>query len=325
MNKPLISIVLPVYNVERYLGRCIDSLLAQTFEDFEAILVDDGSTDSCGAICDRYAAQDSRIRVIHQPNAGTMAARRRGYSAAKGDYIVFCDSDDAMPLHALATLYRAAREQQTDIVFGGHTVRYDNGNSRTCVSQLPEIRNREEMQRSMLKHLVLCSLYGNIYKRELFTGYDYHIPSALLHEDRLMLVQLIDRSQTFGSLDEPVYDYYQNDTSITRNRLTEKKLKGALDACEWLVEYMQEKGMCVNEAKEFYVRYMNWQLEHGYDRKLIEDHSPMSRTLSRYAECRTFLPRYYALHTRALHRSCTYRLCCRVGRRLLRLYREQFV
>ena len=91
---PKISIIVPVYNTEKYIHRCIDSILNQTFKDFELILVDDGSPDNCGVICDEYSIKDSRIRVIHQENHGASAARNRGLDCAKGDYIAFCDSDD---------------------------------------------------------------------------------------------------------------------------------------------------------------------------------------------------------------------------------------
>lgn len=105
---PKISIIVPVYNTEKYLPRCIDSILAQTFTDFELILVDDGSTDSSGRICDEYAAKDNRVRVIYQPNAGASAARNRGLEEAAGEYIMFCDSDDAVSPEWIARLMEYA-------------------------------------------------------------------------------------------------------------------------------------------------------------------------------------------------------------------------
>ena len=102
------SVVVPVYNVEQYLPKCMESLLAQTLEDIEVMLVDDGSPDGCPALCDRYAEEDGRVRVIHKSNGGVSAARNDGLAAATGDYVIFCDSDDWMAVDGLATLYVAA-------------------------------------------------------------------------------------------------------------------------------------------------------------------------------------------------------------------------
>lgn len=111
----LISIIVPVYNVEPYLEQCIDSILNQSFRDFELILVDDGSPDRCGEICDRYAAADDRIRVIHQKNGGVSAARNAGMEVSKGKYIVFVDSDDMVHPLYLEHLYKAIQKHNADI------------------------------------------------------------------------------------------------------------------------------------------------------------------------------------------------------------------
>ena len=107
---PEISVIVPVYKAEAYLHACIDSILSQTFSDFELILVDDGSPDNCGAICDDYAARDSRVRVIHQKNQGQAAARNHALAAAKGDWVCFVDSDDAVHPQMLERLRQAAAE-----------------------------------------------------------------------------------------------------------------------------------------------------------------------------------------------------------------------
>ena len=103
-KNPLISVIVPVYKVEQYLHRCVDSILAQTYTNLEIILIDDGSPDRSGAICDEYAAKDSRIRVIHQKNAGLGAARNAGLDVCSGEYIAFVDSDDTLPEDALEQL-----------------------------------------------------------------------------------------------------------------------------------------------------------------------------------------------------------------------------
>lgn len=109
---PQISVIVPVYKVEPYIHRCVDSILAQTFTDFELILVDDGSPDACGAICDEYAAQDARVRVIHQANGGLSAARNAGLEVAEGKYVMFCDSDDYVDSIWCETLYKTICENE---------------------------------------------------------------------------------------------------------------------------------------------------------------------------------------------------------------------
>lgn len=116
---PIISVIVPVYNVEKYLPRCIDSILAQTFTDFELILVDDGSPDNCGAICDEYAAKDKRVRVIHKSNGGVSSARNAGLDAASGEYVTFVDSDDYIAEDRLKQMHSSIFESKADIAVAG--------------------------------------------------------------------------------------------------------------------------------------------------------------------------------------------------------------
>ena len=112
--EPLISVIVPVYKVEQYLGRCVESLLAQTYKNVEIILVDDGSPDSCPAMCDEYAAKYEKIQVIHQENKGLSGARNTGIDHAKGDFLAFVDSDDLWSPHFLESLYKALKEKESE-------------------------------------------------------------------------------------------------------------------------------------------------------------------------------------------------------------------
>ena len=124
MTQPTISIIVPVYNSEKYLDACIDSILSQSFRDFELILVDDGSKDSSAQICDEYASQDTRVRVIHKANGGVSAARNDGLDIAKGEYITFIDSDDWVERESLSTI---SNYRDYDIVFFSHRLVYEGG------------------------------------------------------------------------------------------------------------------------------------------------------------------------------------------------------
>ena len=136
---PEISIIVPVYNVEQYLPAALDSLRAQTCPDWEAILVDDGSPDGCGALCDAAARQDARFRVIHQKNAGVGAARNAGLAAARGTYVQFLDSDDALEPQMVEVLCRTARQTDADLIlFGGYEEHYAADGTRTgCTDIAP--------------------------------------------------------------------------------------------------------------------------------------------------------------------------------------------
>lgn len=148
---PELSIIVPVYKVEPYLRRCIDSILAQTFRDFELILIDDGSPDHCGAICDEYAAKDSRIIVIHQKNQGVSAARNAGLDIARGTYLGFVDSDDWIEPEMYETMLATAKEKQVDVVVCGIQYRADDGTL---------IRNDLIADRSYTNEEMLKCLYG---------------------------------------------------------------------------------------------------------------------------------------------------------------------
>lgn len=119
METELISVIVPVYNVERYLRRCVDSILHQTYQDLEILLVDDGSTDASGAICDEYAAQEERVTAVHQKNGGLSAARNTGLERAQGTYLCFVDSDDFLDSRMLETLCRDLQEQNADVAVVG--------------------------------------------------------------------------------------------------------------------------------------------------------------------------------------------------------------
>ena len=120
METDLVSIIVPVYDAEQFLDRCIESALHQTYQNLEIVLVDDGSPDRCGDICDRHAKEDNRIVVIHQENAGPSAARNTGLDAAKGDFIYFLDSDDYIDLNTISVLVDTAKNEDADIVISGH-------------------------------------------------------------------------------------------------------------------------------------------------------------------------------------------------------------
>ena len=225
--EPLISVIVPVYKVENYLGRCVESLLAQTYENIEIILVDDGSPDNCPVMCDEYAKEYEKIRVIHQENKGLSGARNTGIDNAKGDYLAFVDSDDLWSPYFLAGLYRALEENEADIAqcrweyMHGDELKeaYDPNAKRECFTG-----------REMLANLYIQTgayyvvAWNKLYKKELFENIRY--PEGRIHEDEATTYKLFDLAKKCVFVDNALYGYYvgSGGTSITRNGFNLKKL-----------------------------------------------------------------------------------------------------
>lgn len=158
---PTISVIVPVYNVEEYLDRCIESILAQTFTDFELILVDDGSSDSSGEICDKYSLQDSRVIVIHKQNSGVSEARNAGLARVHGEYVTFCDSDDYYDVSHLSDLYATAKHENADIVISNYTKVDDRKNILKISNHTIDIIEVNENNRwEYLQQYVLSGRHG---------------------------------------------------------------------------------------------------------------------------------------------------------------------
>ena len=164
---PKLSVIVPVYNTEKYLRECIDSILAQTFTDFELILVDDGSTDGSGAICDEYAKKDERIRVIHQENGGATAARRSGVQFAGGEYITFVDSDDWIEQCMYWEMLELADTYNADMVLSGMILERQKDNMVICTSNLSGLFNEDQIRRQ------ICSV--------MLFDFSTHIPGLSLN------------------------------------------------------------------------------------------------------------------------------------------------
>jgi len=206
MKDPAISVIVPVYKAEKYLHRCVDSILAQTFTDIEVILVDDGSPDRSGAICNEYAARDSRVRAFHQANGGVSAARRLGVNKSKrGGYITFVDSDDALPPQALATLY-AATEGGLDLVSGN--------NSRRIVPACD--LSPDEYSAALLAGAMQRGPCAKLFRRSLFTDDTLSQPRSLpWGEDFVMNVCLsFANTKRVRHVADVVYFYSMTEGSV---------------------------------------------------------------------------------------------------------------
>ena len=215
MNTPTISVIIPVYNTAQTLARCIDSVLAQSFDALEVILVDDGSPDDAPAICDDYAARFAQITVIHQANAGLAEARHSGIRAAQGKYVVHVDSDDTLPPQAVAILYRHAVDQQLDMAYGCFC-RIVGEKRSVMRHSTTGVLDGEQFLKHLLSPGCLCGSGGAISLRELWTDDvfppgDLRLPS----EDVFINVLHTQRLRRVGLFNDVVYNYYYNPQSLS--------------------------------------------------------------------------------------------------------------
>ena len=222
-----ISICIPVYNVEQYVGRCIESIQNQSIDDIEIIIVNDCTPDKSMDIVRRYAAEDKRIRIIeHDVNHGLMMARRTGYMAAKGAYITFCDSDDTLPAGALEALYKKAVAEKADIVSGIIEYVPVNGKRYLWKNKLSYGTDKIATFRSLLTDEFGHNLCSRLFRRELLQNYDYEtFERATNGEDGMLFYQVVDNVSKVVTIDDVVYEYWQNMQSSSQIRLKEDALR----------------------------------------------------------------------------------------------------
>lgn len=259
---PEISIIVPVYNVENYIHKCIDSILAQTFTDFQLILVNDGSADRCGEICEDYAGKDNRVEVIHKENGGLSSARNAGLDAARGKYIGFVDSDDYIAADMYSFLHGNITETNADIsICSFYTV---EPNGRVLHKKPKGIKKYMEKQEA-LKTLLSRRHFENhvcdkLFRRTLFD--DIRFPDQI-YEDIAIMYKLFDRCRSVVYVSEPKYFYIQRQGSIVNSGFGVKKLI-FIDECQKIVEFSASKGgLYDEEAHSCYILSNLWLLHEG--------------------------------------------------------------
>lgn len=222
MNLPLVSVIVPVYKVEAYLERCLDSIVHQTYRNLEVILVDDGSPDNCGVICDRYADADSRIQVIHLQNGGVAKARNAALDKANGEYLLFVDSDDYIAPELVEEVVVATDNGQADIVIYDYFI-VDREGVRTEKSILRPDMTREEIQELILLDKCPSYLWNKFFRASLFD--DVRMTSLRAFEDLMIMPQLFMKAEKIVYLPRPYYFYnHINHVSLTSSVNTDNKL-----------------------------------------------------------------------------------------------------
>lgn len=237
--KDLISVIVPIYKVEEYLCRCVDSIMRQTYKNIEIILVDDGSPDNCGAICDDYEKKDSRIKVIHQENAGLSAARNAGIRISTGKYITVVDSDDYITDDYVQVLYDAVQRTGCDIAIGSHEVIYDNGTVfDKSTGEDAVLTPKETLKRILYDDGIDLSAWAKLYDRSLFDTVEY--PVGRLFEDAATTYLLVDKANAVAVISKPIYKYMIRSNSITVQSFSPRKMD-LITSTDEMCTYVTEK------------------------------------------------------------------------------------
>lgn len=246
----LVSVIVPVYNVEKYIDKCVSSILGQSYTNLEVILVDDGATDSCPDKCDAWALKDERIKVVHKKNGGLSDARNAGMSIAKGEYIAFVDSDDWLEQNFIQVLYEAILRNQCDVaecgvVFIGED---DVIQRMRCCESNAVLANDEALKRLVLEDGVYQTVWNKLYRAALIK--ELLFEKGKCHEDEFWTYQVFEKMNRMVILSDPLYFYLQRKQSIMGKGYSLKRLDGlearygrmkALEVSANLKEIVQSK------------------------------------------------------------------------------------
>lgn len=261
--QPLISIIIPVYKVESYLKKCIESVINQSYRNLQIILVDDGSPDNCGKICDEYCAKDSRIEVIHKPNGGLSDARNVGISKAKGEYIGFVDSDDYIEKSMFSDLYNLLIEHDADVsICNFYVVENDKLILKNKNADIKEYDKIEILQEILLDKNIQSYAWNKLYKRSLFENITY--PLGKKYEDIGTTFYLLEKCNKVVVTGKPEYYYITREDSIVNNN-SENTVIDYIDLIIQRYNYVQEKYAHEEQLQEEYIQNDDYAQEYTQD------------------------------------------------------------
>jgi glycosyltransferase involved in cell wall biosynthesis len=249
MGAPLINIIVPIYNVEQYLRKCVDSILAQTYKNLRVILVDDGALDGCPAICDEYAQKDDRVMVIHRPNGGQSAARNSGLSVlsdgglsgGKGDYVAFVDSDDYVAPDYIEFLYKLLRDSDADISQCGHYVVYSENriSSKELNHTTMSFGKYQAVESLCYSGVYDVTAWNKLYKLSIFETVRY--PEGRIYEDTAVCYLVAEKAERFVVNMTPKYYYVQRYNSTANGVVFNERKYQFIQAGDEMADYITER------------------------------------------------------------------------------------
>lgn len=236
-----VSVIIPLYNAEQYIGRCLESIVNQSYKDVEIILVDDVSTDSSLAVAESYEKEHPSIKILrHTVNKGSMISRRDGYMAATGECLMYVDADDALMPDAVEKLVRKQMETNADIVLANAVKIYVSGRREKLVDVLPEKPTNVDFLRALLKEETRRCLWGRLYRTALFRDYKLiNIDGMTIYEDACLLFQVAVNANVIVAIKDVVYGYYENKASVTQRVYGKKQVESIIIANKIISEVCQ--------------------------------------------------------------------------------------
>lgn len=309
MSNELISVIVPVYKVEPYLDKCVQSIADQTYQNLEIILVDDGSPDACPDMCDRWAIKDARIKVIHKENGGLSDARNAGLAVATGELISFVDSDDWLEPDFLEELYRALRSNAADVA--QCDVLYVDEEGRPIrprgVAEIPVMDKTEALRRLILEDGVHQTVWNKLYRHTVIEGIPFE--KGKYNEDDFWTYLIFDRINRLAVVDRPLYCYLQRRGSIMGAGYRLKRLDG-LEARFRRMEYLQKyRGLAALSRERFmldcmyHMQYALTDLEGEDSRTAVDCIKRFMRKIPNTAGDKSTLSGKYRLWVKAFRRA----------------------
>lgn len=257
--KDLITVVIPIYKVENYLQKCIDSVINQTYSNLEIILVDDGSPDNCGTICDEYAKKDARIQVIHKENGGLSDARNVGIKNANGKYITFIDSDDYVTEDYVGYLYDMIKKYNVKLsVCGIKTVWKDAKKVKSQKEKVQYLNTKETFENMLFAKGIEVAAYGKMYLTELWKNYEF--PKGKAYEDTAVIYKLIEEAKNVAYGCKNCYYYVARVGSISKQQQFNKNEEDYIKHTEEMLEFIKEKYPELEKATQRFDIYSKFRI-----------------------------------------------------------------
>jgi len=257
-----LSVIVPVYKVENYIDKCISSILSQEFTDFELILVDDGSPDSCPQLCDEYARRDPRVIVIHKDNGGLSSARNAGLKIASGDFVSFIDSDDWISSDFYNSIHLLENCKEADIIYVPYDIVYENHTEKVNYGHPQLITEIDKLYEFFFSSKHNLSVWKCIYRRSLFD--DLQFKEGYLFEDCYLSTKMVQLIKGIITTDIGCYHYIMRSGSICNSSSDIYKVKQHLDAYKQIIEFLRDKKIPFDQYKHYYTTYLYFLLK-GYN------------------------------------------------------------
>ena len=286
-NQPLISVIIPVYNVEEYLRECVDSVLNQTYGNFEIILVDDGSTDSSGEICDEYVEKDERISVIHQKNSGLSRARNTGFDASEGKYIYFLDSDDYIAENTFESLLGIAEKDNSDIVFFDAVSFADTDDFTVKQNYIRKAKYKIDKGYNIFSVMVKSNEYHSavylmFFNKKFIVNNNIAFIPDILHEDMVFTYQLFCKASVVSQCNQALYYRRYRKNSIMTSSKSKKHFTSCITVCKQNFDFTNKINLSDPYAAYQYISRCAFNVFNVFEKLNLSDKSACRKELSQF-------------------------------------------